>query len=93
MGGSAPCIVQWCGGGHIRRPIKTSRGVGVIAGAKSDPGILKAESARRARAQTAPSGRFLAVKCGGSAGNKVWNSFLSLSRKRKKEKGEIHFVA
>lgn len=62
---------------------------GRLAGAKSDPGIPKEESARRARArsQAAPSGRLLWLSNrSGSAGRRVRSPFLSLPRERKRKR-------
>lgn len=86
MGGSSLRIAQWSGGGRVGRPIGSRRGVGGLAGAKSDPGKLKAESARH-RALGAASWLSNAA---GAQGVALLPQF---TRQREREKGEIRLVA
>ncbi|KAH0505857.1 Transcription factor 19-like protein [Microtus ochrogaster] len=65
---------------------KQTEGEGGLAGAKLDPGILKEESARRARLSRAlPAASWLSNRSG-SEGRRVWSPFLSLPRKRKRKR-------
>lgn len=60
-------------------------GEGGLAGAKLDPGILKEESARRARPSRALRAASWLSNRSGSEGRRVWSPFLSLPRKRKRK--------